>query len=85
MEYVDYFPEYTDRVVAAMHNFTALANTMLHNGEGLEVYATIVLITLDHFNLNFVGNTGGLRLVGKIMSSLFNGFTTITRRVTRIS
>jgi hypothetical protein len=38
MQYVDYFPEYTDRVVEAMHKFVALANEMLHNNQGLEVY-----------------------------------------------
>lgn len=37
MQYVEYFPEYTDRVVEAMHKFVPLANGMLRAGEGLEM------------------------------------------------
>jgi hypothetical protein len=37
MQYVEYFPEYTDRVVEAMHKFVPLANQMIRAGEGLEM------------------------------------------------
>ncbi|KAH9940880.1 uncharacterized protein BXZ73DRAFT_98712 [Epithele typhae] len=32
------FPEQTDRIVAAMHKFVSLSNTMLHNNEGIEAW-----------------------------------------------
>ena len=36
IQMVEANPALTDRVVSALHTFVALANTMLHNGEGLE-------------------------------------------------
>ncbi|KAI1793484.1 hypothetical protein LXA43DRAFT_1059843 [Ganoderma leucocontextum] len=36
IQMVEANPALTDRVVSAFHKFVALANTMLHNGEGLE-------------------------------------------------
>ncbi|KAI0705252.1 hypothetical protein BC835DRAFT_1410156 [Cytidiella melzeri] len=39
IQMVEFDPTLTDRVVAALHKFVSLANTMLHNGEGLEQWA----------------------------------------------
>lgn len=36
IQMVEADPSQTDRVVTALHKFVSLANTMLHNGEGLE-------------------------------------------------
>ncbi|KAI0685304.1 hypothetical protein BC835DRAFT_1384885 [Cytidiella melzeri] len=38
IQMVEADPTLTDRVVPAMQKFVALANTMLHNGEGLEIW-----------------------------------------------
>ena len=39
IQMVEANPALTDHVVTALHKFVALANTMLHNGEGLEDWA----------------------------------------------
>ena len=39
IQMVEADPSLTDRVVPALHKFVSLANTMLHNGEGLEDWA----------------------------------------------
>ncbi|KAI0766666.1 hypothetical protein BD413DRAFT_615077 [Trametes elegans] len=39
IQMVEADPSQTDRVVSALHKFVALANTMLHDGEGLEDWA----------------------------------------------
>ncbi|TBU30569.1 hypothetical protein BD309DRAFT_951719 [Dichomitus squalens] len=39
IQMVEANPALTDRVVSALHKFVSLANTMLHNGEGLEDWA----------------------------------------------
>ena len=36
IQMVEANPALTDRVVTALHKFVALANNMLHNGEGIE-------------------------------------------------
>ncbi|TCD71795.1 hypothetical protein EIP91_003138 [Steccherinum ochraceum] len=39
IQMVEADPSLTDRVVTALHNFTSLANTMLHQGQGVEDWA----------------------------------------------
>ena len=39
IQMVEYNPSLADRVVPALHKFVSLANTMLHDGEGLEIWA----------------------------------------------
>ncbi|KAF9062646.1 hypothetical protein BDP27DRAFT_1385106 [Rhodocollybia butyracea] len=38
IQMVEYNPDLTDQVVTALHKFVAVANTMLHNGEGVEAW-----------------------------------------------
>ncbi|KAF5351455.1 hypothetical protein D9757_012065 [Collybiopsis confluens] len=38
IQMVEYNPALTDEVVTALHKFVSLANTMLHNGQGVEAW-----------------------------------------------
>jgi hypothetical protein len=36
VQYAEAFPDYTDRIVNSLHNFTNLAHQMIQSGKGLE-------------------------------------------------
>lgn len=82
IQMVEADPSLTDRVVTAFHKWVKLANTMLHNGEGVEDWTATrwadLVMMLQWYFWNEAFN-GRFRF-----DDVSVGFTTSTQRVTRI-